>query len=393
MLHYFDSSISDDLRFLYLHRFLAIISGTLIGSFGVMFAYEVSGHQFIVPVLIMLIAAIVPLFFTAQSNFLLDKLGMRNSVIIGEIFSILTWMAFLFTTPENYMWSLSIATFFLIIYRIFYWVPHNILFATLTRESERAKSVALLSIVADFSALILPIIGGFLILTYGFNVIYVIGVFFALVGLLPLFKMTNRRAYLSWNAGQIWKKQFTKEYRPFVLSEYFQGLELAISVVLWPLVIYMLVEGNTLEVGLIASGTTLFLIIFNFFLARFMDKNHNHGIILKYFTWALSLSWMLRIFVESALQIFASSIFGKISQSGVELPMKTMEFNIAGHDKNLIDEITVLREIPLNLGRITGFIAIGVALFYIPPQGLFVIAAIAVLCLNFITRQQLSKVS
>lgn len=390
MFHYFSGLIERDLKLLFWHRFFALTSATLIGSFGVMFSYEVSG-SLLVPILLFLIPAVVPMFFYAHGNFLLKNIGMRNSIIIGESFSILSWLFFFLTTPDNYMLMLSLAVVAMCVTRVFYWVPHNVLFALLTSETNRARSVAFVSICHHAAELLLPVAAGLLIAVYGFNFIYAIGIVFALMGIVPLAMMTNRRAELSWSPKEIWQKTLGKKYRSYALSEFFQGIELAIAVVLWPLVIYLLVAGDTVEVGLITSGSTLFLIIFNFFLARFMDRYHNHAVVLKYFSWMLSMSWALRIFVETASDIFFSSVFGRITKSGVELPMKTIEFDIAGDEKNMEDEMTIIREIALNAGRAVGFICIAIAVFFFEPKFLFIFAAIAVLCLNFIARQHTHK--
>lgn len=373
-----------NLRHLFSHRIITLLAQSCITGFGVIFVYQVSGERLWVPVAIYGFAALFSLLLAPYSGVIFNSVGSKSSMIIGVMFRIIMWASLLLTTSAAWPITLMVYSFTIAMVRLWYWPVYNNLLNLSVTEHNRTTTLGWLRNIANTVGLFMPLAVGFLISQFGFTWPLLIGTLGIGLSLYPLFSLAPATTQFEWGPRQVWRELFTTSRRRYIISEISNGFEGAFAAVLWPIVIYLLLAGDYLSIGIITSATTLVAIALNVITGRLGDQFGQNRSVLRYASWLHSLSWIGRIIVETAMEIFAIRSLARVSSSVTSLSLQAMSFDYAGQDKSHGDEMMIIREMALNIGRCTAYLTVFIASFYIPLRWLFILAAISVLILNMV---------
>jgi len=161
------------------------------------------------------------------------------------------------------------------------------------------------------------------------------------------------------------------------------GAENVIGVVIWPIFIFGLLEGDYQAVGLVSSLIVLSSILIHLIIGSYTDK-FNKKKLLQYGTVLYSIGWLGKIFVQTGFQIFIASTYHSFAAIAMRTPYDTLMYEKAADAGHYVDEYSVLREMALNLGRIFMILIILILFNYFNFQYTFIFAAIAALFMNLI---------
>jgi hypothetical protein len=139
-------------------------------------------------------------------------------------------------------------------------------------------------------------------------------------------------------------------------------------------------------VGAISTLVIGFTVIIQLLLGKKMDVQTPKEKVLKIGTALSSMTWFAKIFIETAFQVFVVSAFHNLIRIFTRTPFDTLTYEIAADRGHYVDEFTVFRELSINASRVLVLIGVGVLSLYLPIQYLFVIAAIAAVCLNLLRK-------
>lgn len=376
---------SSRIFFLYFNRLLMQIGMGLYGLFGVIFLFE----QFNLSVeAVLLFYLLFYLFLTGMNHFsakLISSLGMRNMMIVSIVFLIGAILSLLF-------WDLNpilflIAYFFTAaFYKMFYWVPFHIEFATFTDKKTRGKQMAIFSNISEVFLGVLPIVGGFLIAYQGYEITFLLAAIIITFAIVPLLLLKETKETYTWSIADLIRELFEKDNRSVVVANIGNGLQGAVGMVVWPIFIFIVLDGSYSSVGIVTSFTIIILIATRFFIGNLLDKIRKEKII-RFSSLADMTGWIAKVFIESATGIFLVHTYHQFGRVVRRLSFDTEIYEQAADNGHYIDEYTVLKETSIMIGRTLMFLAAILLVSVTDIKVVFVLAALATLLMTFISRK------
>lgn len=400
--HYFNGHISRGFMAIYSSRVIAGISSALLGLFLPIFLYELFDLSLRMVLLYFLLDYSIYLFAVAPgAKFALNKLGIKGAIVISVVWGVLYYLMFYFIAKVNgsaasilaergnyVIGLLGLTIFFINLQRCLYWAPVHTDLSKFTDKENRGKELSLLeaSLIA-FNAVI-PAFAGWLLVSYGYDVLFVISVFTFFLSIVPLLNLPETEEKFSWTISETWREFFSAKRRRTVLAFMGDGAENVASGIIWPIFIWEILKGNYWQVGALSSLIVITSVVLQLFVGRFADTGRKEKI-LKYGTVLYSLGWIVKMFIATAFQIFVVSTYHNMTRIFTRTPFDAMIYERAADQGHYVDEYTVIHEMALMAGRV---VVIGLMLVLIPFFGVgltFVLAALSTLLMNLLIDEKI----
>lgn len=220
---------------------------------------------------------------------LIKRFGLEGSLAIGNVFYALFLLSLYWA--KNDWRFLALAAFVDALQTNAFWPAYHLTLSRNAHFAKIGKNLSFLQFLFSLVALVAPAIGGFVIVTFGYSVLFLASLVLVMIGIIFALSMQVTRI----NDGISWRefRQWWKEWRFRRLSLSFAGRYLndaAIS--LWPLYVFLLL-GAVDRVGFLYTLSLFLSMIFTFFIGKFIDKNHKKS---PFFLSGgiLSVIWFLR---------------------------------------------------------------------------------------------------
>lgn len=362
---------------LYFGRMVMAVSSGLLGVFLPIFLYNLSGGNVPLVMAYYAVASGVYLFLAAFGAQFLNRFGFRKALIVASFAAVIINTAYYFTTPAN-MWTLlPISILFVIIFRLLFWIPYHVDFAIFTNTGKRGGQVGLMLSTITLLGVVGPMIAGYVIEAFSFQALFFIAIIIYTLGMIPFATVPRTNEKFSWDYAKAWRELFAKKNRAVVWGSVAAGAEETIGVIIWPIFIFLLLNGDYFKVGALSSiivGVTVLLqYMFGYYLDR-MGKKHQ---MLKAGSILYALGWLVKIFVVTAFHVFVVGLYHKIAKVVTETSFDAIFYELAADQGHYVDEFTVLSEMALQIGRIVALGAVATLVMFISLKWTFVIGAIA----------------
>ncbi len=367
--------LSPALRSLYLHKIIHDLGGGLVGMFGVIFFYVISGSLKFTLILFGLICLLY--FLTAPLWARLLKYFCQHTLMaFGILFYVASSVILYFLAEAGQIvWFLII---FLIIFsllnRLFYWVPYNIDFAHFVNKHHRGRQLSFLSIVVSLLGIALPIFSAFVITHFGFSSLFVLSIVVLLLSLLPLYFTPRTREQYSFGYLESFKKLLAKKHFKSNLAYFADGFQDYIGAIIWPIFIFIILRGQYMSIGLISAGIILIGCLLRYLMGEATDRFDKKKLI-KTGSLLYALGWTFKALVSSGLHVFLVGVYHDFSAILFRTPFDVLTYEIAADEGHYVDEFTILREMSLNLGRVVAVVSSVILLGFISIPWLFVLSA------------------
>lgn len=379
---YLKSEIPGVVVSLYSNRLIKELAIGLLGLFLPVFLFQVYGSINLVLLFYSLIYFFY-LIFAAPGAMLATRFTFNKAITISIFFGILAFVSLFFLESNIILFSILLIIFSTV-ERILYWVPYHSGIAKFVDNKNRAKTMSLFAAIGSLLRIVLPILAGFIIAQHGFGVLFIIAILIYFIALIPMAYMVPINEFYTFGYLQTWKVLFHKRDRRILITYMSDGAIDFINKMVWPIFIWQLLDGNYEIVGLVSSAIVLVTILLRLVMGNFTDKFDKRKL-LRYGTILYSLGWLLKVFVETAFQIFVVSTYHSFSSVAMRTPFDALMYEKAADSGHYIDEYTVLREMSLNIGRVLMAVFLMVAInFFGGLEISFALAAIAALFINFI---------
>jgi MFS family permease len=389
--------LSSGLVAIYSSRIILNIGSSLMGLFLPIFLFQVFDRKLSYTLIYFLIYYFTYLFLVAVgAKFSLNRAGIKTAIIMSTFFGAIYFVILYFITGPRQtietaggMNHLSVLIFigisiaFTALQDLTYWVPVHTEMSKLTDRKNRAKQLAVLESSSIIFSAVGPLFAGWVLATYGFNILFVITVFITMLSIVPLVYLPPTEERFSWTYLNTWKEFFSKKRQKAVLAFMGDGAENVVSGIVWPIFIWEILKGNYFSVGAISSAIVITTVIMELFVGKFADAGKREKI-LRWGTVLYALGWVIKIFIETAFQIFIVSTYQNLARLFTRTPFDSIFYEHAADQGHYVDEYTVIHEMALMVGRI---LVILVILLLSPFFGIgltFVLAALATLLMNFL---------
>jgi YQGE family putative transporter len=314
-----------------------------------------------------------------------NKIGFSRALAFSAILSVLQYGVMYFMTVENIWLLIAPLALTIIGFRLFHWVPYHVDFAEFTKGSSRGRDVSLMLATIAFMGVIGPILAGFIISNSGYNTLFLISVILMFVAAISYLFVPDTHEKFTWSYLETYKNLFSQKFKPLLFSEFAGGLESSVALIAWPIFLFVVLDGNILEVGALSTVIVGVTIGVQLMVGRYLDKAKQNNVkTLKAGSVLYALGWIGKIFVLSAAQIFFIGLYHSITKIFTKTPYNALFYDMTGDQGRYIDEFTVMKEMTHHFGRSAGLLCmLGLTLFF-SVEWTFIIGAVASLFLNMI---------
>jgi hypothetical protein len=214
-------------------------------------------------------------------------------------------------------------------------------------------------------------------------------VLFAL-SIIPYRNIPESHEKYEWGYWESWKQLFSKENRGVVIPFMGMGAENTAGVLIWPIFIYELLEGNYFEVGALTTLIVGVTMLAQLLVGKRLDDAHLEKSFIKYGTTLNSLGWIVKAFVATAFHIFVAGLFHSLVKVITMTPLTTLMYEVGADQGHYIDEYTVLHDQAMHIGRLFMLGIASLLVVFISLQWAFIIAAFASLTFNIFASAKVS---
>lgn len=385
---YFDRAPSRGFVSLYAGKTIVLIATALFGIFLPIFLYDLFEQDLR---LVVIYYGAGYFFYGITVSFgarFLNKFGFRRALQTSVFFGASFYAIFYFINAENTKYLIPFSILVLVLFRLFYWLPYHVDFAKFTNKKNRGRQVSVFNTSRLVAGVFIPVAAGYVISHFGFNVLFLVAIVLYLASGIPYLFIPRTRERFSWGFLETWKQFFSREKRKIVLAYMADGAENVVGLVVWPIFIYQLLNGDYFQVGAISTFIIGITVGAQLLLGKRMDANDSKKGTLKWGSFLYSAGWVIKIFISTAFHIFMVGAYHSIAKIFLRTPFDALTYEIAADQGHYVDEFTVLHEIAINFGRALMVILIVAVSFYFAVQWIFVLAAAAAIFFNFLSEKQ-----
>lgn len=387
-LSYFTGKISHDLTYLYISRTIVYFSNGFFTIFVPIFLYEMLGYNIQKVLLFYLIGSIlylIPLPFTTRY---IERFSLKRSLYIATIADIFALLALSITTPGNVYHTIGITLLFVTIFRLLYWLPYHTMFTTFSDQTNRMREVSTFMATMHIVGIIAPLIAGFILAYASYQTLFIAGMVVYATSLIPLLSLSNVHEKFSWTYRQTWKNLCAKKYRPAMIAYIADGAESSVGTIIWPIFIFIILDGNYISIGLISALTIGVTVLLEILVGKHADIHHKKKKVLKINSILYAIGWLMKIFIITGFHIFVADAYHKITKALSQNSLDAITYDLSADQGHYVDEFTVLKEMALNIGRIFLYSTAIIITIFADIQWTFLLAAIATILVNTIRLQK-----
>lgn len=347
--------MSKSFYYIIINSGLQRIAYDLVGIFGVLYLYVLFDNSVELSIGILSLMYILVPFFAYMFLPVIERLGMKKSMMISSLISVLSVIPMFFFNTKIWIFFglwVSLAS----IAKVFYYIPYHYYNARLTDGHHRGKEFSKLNSVILFLSIITPIIGGVTTQVWGVAGVAVMAMIFSLLAMIPLIKVENFTFHLSKNIIDLLVHTDVQKTLKILAIEQFQAKE-----IFWQCFIFISVGASFSNFGLLISAITLLTIPLLLYFGKFSD-HHNKKWLIKIQGLFTSVLWFARLFINTIYQVVFIDIIHKVNYNTRTQTMGIVLYDLATKDKQelLLDEKIIIREtfdnMVLGLGLLSGVV-------------------------------------
>jgi len=386
--NYFSGKVSKDLTYLYISRTITFFSNGFFSLFLPIFLYTTLGYNAQQTLLFYLIGSILCFVIYPLSAKHIEKFNLKNALYVATIANILFLLTLSITTNDNIQSTILFALFFLTVFRLFYWLPYHTTFTRFSDQNNRMREVTAFQATLHIVGIVSPLIAGVIIAQSSYQVLFIVGICIYALSLIPLLSMSDVYETYSWGYRETWQKLFSKEYRHAMTAHFADGVESSVGMVIWPIFIFTLLDGNFVAIGAISAITIAITVILELTVGKYADNMENKAKVLKINSFFYAFGWIVKIFIVTGFQIFLADAYHKITQALSKNSLAAITYDISADEGHFVDEFTVIKSMAIHIGRSVLFLASIIIVHYVSIEWTFVLAAIGALLVNTIRLQK-----
>jgi len=377
---YFEGDISRGFISLYIGKTVIMIASGLLGLFLPIFVFNLLDQNFVLTILYFVASSVTYGFLVISGAQFLNSFGFRRSLRASVLFGALFYVIFYFIDKGNMEYFLPLSILVITFFRLLHWVPYHTDFAKFTDKKNRGKELSSIMATGLAISVFIPLAAGAIITKFGFEVLFFIAIILYLVAIVPFATLPHTQEKFVWSYKKTWKEFFSKKRRGVVFAHMANGAENLIGVIIWPIFMFQILDGNYFNVGAISTLVISVTVVFQLIVGKYLDKPHHKDKVLGWGCFLYSAGWLAKIFITTAFQIFVAGAYHSIAHIFFRTP-DTLTYEMAADEGHYVDEFTVIKEMAVHFGKIIAAALIILLSMFFALQWTFLLAAMATLVL------------
>ncbi|MDP3997896.1 MAG: MFS transporter [bacterium] len=354
------------IRELYLFLLLFSFASSLITIFEPIFFYSQGFKLWLIAIyyLTHYVVYVVALPWGAK---LAARFGYERSLAVSTPILV---VYFLILSGVTEFWQLFwLGPFVLAAHKIFFWPAYHATFAAYSNSDNRGTEQSWQRIIVYGVGIIGPLLGGFIVVWFGFAALFIVAAVTLVLAGLPLLttKENQQRREMSYSAG--WQVIRQRANRRMVLAASAGWMENLVYMVFWPIYMFIILRSAEL-LGLVVSLSVAVMVLWGFFVGELADRK-TPRVVLRWAAPFIAASYILRILSHSVAMILPADILARVSDTSMEVPTMSRLYAKARRVGSL--RYMLAFEISLACGKVVMAAALAAVFFFLPMQTAFVV--------------------
>jgi MFS family permease len=313
---------------------------------------------------------------------MMTKIGLKHVMLLSNFFFFGYFLTLFFI--YNSFLLISLAILLRAVGMSLFWPAFHTDFLRFSEKGYRGRAVGKMNIACSAPTIISPIIGGWLLASFGYPALFATVLVVLFASAIPLFLSKEVHVVYSDSYRAAWRRIFKKRNRNISLSFIAHSIESGVIIYIWPIFMSILAI-SYVHMGEITTASLIVGALFMIYMGRLSDRIINRVRFLNIGSALTSIAWILKFFVTTPFTALLTHIIYRISRITAGIPFQSFLYTKASSRGAESDEFFVYREILINITRCFFFIALAILFFFVPQINLaFIVAAIASLCLMFL---------
>lgn len=283
--------------------------------------------------------------------------GFEHGIMYGSAFLIL-YLIFLLNLSLHPVF-IVLAIFASALQKTMFWPGYHADFAYFSRADERAREIGIIAILDSVAFILGPLVGGFIVESFGFPALFGIMCVVILLSNIPLLIARERFVPASFPYVQPYRDLIDKKNRREVIGYFGFGEEL-IVLLIWPVFIYVTLQDYR-DTGLAVALSTFITSLVILYVGRITDGGKQPAVYHVGVVFVV-LAWMFRLLVRGAPSVVLVDLFSRTSKYVFSLPFFSRLYEHAVSTASIVRTI-MLFEMALVVGKITALFLV-FAIFY-----------------------------
>jgi len=378
---YFHYFLQRDVTKLYIAVAMRNLALGLVTIFEPIYIYQHFNNSF--PAVMFYYAVLFGLYglFVVFGGRIMAKFGPAKSILFSYLFFI-AYYIFLYLMPTNWLF-VPLAVISAVIGMLLFWPAFHTDFARFSTREHRGRESSRLNIAMVLPTILAPVIGGVLLVEFGFPILFIIVALLLFASSIPLFYSRERVETYTDSYMKAWKRIFKKDNRITNIGLLSEGIEISIHFYVWPIFLFLLAIDFS-QMGGIASFALVGSVLFMLYIGKLSDTDERPWLLNIGALWT-GISWITKFFVMTPFDALLGQMIYRISRAAARVPFWTFFYEKAASKGDEADEFIVYREILVNIGRFFFFSAIALIFLVFPKLPIqFVFLAGVALAIGFV---------
>ncbi len=342
--HLLNFTLNRELSEIYLSIIIRTLALSMVGIFIPLYLLIEIGFPLKIVLLYFIVEYIFTTLFFPFTAKISSKIGFKHSILLSIPILMISIALFYFLKNYNHIWFLSVIAIVIAFGQALFWLAFHEDFAKFSDKKHRGEEVSIWFSSSVLISLIGPFLGSLIIISLGFNILFIIVSILMLGSAIPLFFSGEVYEPYKFSFKHVFNKSHFKDMLAFIG---FGARNSGINVI-WPIFIFLILN-QYLSIGLVFSVAGFFVAIFTFLSGKLADLV-NKMILIRISSIIELVIWIFKAFVTNFWQIFILTILGSIFFRTTDVPFTARTYDKANKGNRV--EYLIFRESSINIGRI-----------------------------------------
>ena len=349
--------LTRELNLIYLSVFLMTFAESLIAIFVPVYLYSL-GYSVSLILFFYFLWSLFFVTFSLTGAKIVARIGIKHAILLSTPFALAYYLLLNFI-------DVSIGFFLLLpglaaSHAILYNYAFHLNFLKHSEEKRRGRQLAFLKILEVAATALGPLLGGFLIMKYGFFSLYFTAGLFLIGGAVVLLAVKEKYESFRFHLKGIGRYLLARENRGNFLSFIGYAVEASVNRNIWPIFLIILLV-NARRVGTLVTLSVLTSAVVFYLVGQLTDRVDRKRL-LKWATGFYFLAWLMRVFVNSGFRVWLVDSYKNLAEKFLSIPWAAHSYRLAAADRYFM--FIVAREIVFNISRIV-FLPLLMLVFYL----------------------------
>jgi len=313
---------------------------------------------------------------------IMAKIGPKHNMLFSNFFFFGYYLC-LFFLYQSFL-LISLAIILKVVGMTLFWPAFHTDFCRFSEKSYQGTAVGRLNLVCLAPTVVSPIIGGWILVLFGYSVLFTVVLVVLFASAIPLFLSKETHIAYTDSYMAAWGRIFKKKNRKVSLAIIANSMEWGVNGYLWPIFMSILAIGYGTMGGITAFSIAMSG-LFALYIGKLSNRLINRVRFLNVGSILTSVSWLTKIFVTTPFTAFLAQALYRVCRTTANIPFQTFLYKKASLKGAEMDEFLVYRAILFNISKSFFFMLLAILFFFIPQINLaFILAAIISLGFMFL---------